>query len=41
MIADISGSSLDLDRGHVVAGNPRTLGALMKMIGPHVPAELR
>lgn len=41
MIADISGSSLDLDRGHVVAGNPRTLASLMKMIGPHVPAELR
>lgn len=41
MVADISGSSLDLERGHIVAGNARTLAALMKMIGPHVPAELR
>lgn len=41
MVADISGASLDLERGHVVAGNARTLAALMKMIGPLVPSELR
>lgn len=41
MVADISGASLDLKRGHIVAGNARTLAALMKMIGPHVPSELR
>lgn len=41
MVADISGASLDLDRGHIVAGNARTLAALMRLIGPHVPPELR
>lgn len=41
MIGDINGGTLDLERGHIVAGNARTMPALLKMIAPHVPEALR
>jgi myo-inositol-1(or 4)-monophosphatase len=42
VISDINGSPLDiLNRGNIIAGNPKTCSGLMKAVGPYVPQELR
>lgn len=42
VVSDVNGAPLDiLNRGHIVAGNPKTFSGLMKAVGPYVPQALR
>ena len=40
-ITDYKGEDDFLDNGHVIAGNPKIYKALMQLIHPHLPKELR
>ncbi|GDX61501.1 MAG: inositol monophosphatase [Nitrosospira sp.] len=41
LVGDLEGNDTYLQSGHIVAGNPKIFGQLLKVISPHLTKELR
>lgn len=41
LVSDFSGGQDFLENGHVVAGNPKIHPEILRLLAPHIPAELR
>ena len=41
MVGDLEGNDRYLERGHIVAGNPKIFGQLIQVIKPHLIDKLR